>query len=410
MSKKLIIIIPVLIIILAAIAGYYFFIAGGKSNSSNPVTNTFRNFFPFGGNGNGSTNNNSTTTNNQQNQNTLPTSNQSFTLKLRELSTEPVSGAGTFDITAGTVVHYIEKATGHIFEIELFSPKINRISITTLPTVADAIWGNKGISAIARYLKDDNQTVDTYSLSLKANATSTDNVVTAIAFPKNISDVSVLGSSVFFLVQNSDSSEGIISNFDGSKKKEIWNSPIKELNSQYVNSGTVALNTKPAQNVPGYLYFVDTGTGGVKKILGDISGLTSISDPQALQTIYLEQNDSLQMYLYSLKSKVSTNITPTTFPEKCVWSKKDTSVVYCAVPNAVLDASSLTSWYKGQISFSDDIWKYNLKNNSSTIVSHLSTDADQTLDVYKPILSDNENYLVFMNKIDNSLWSLDLTK
>jgi hypothetical protein len=115
------------------------------------------------------------------------------------------------------------------------------------------------------------------------------------------------------------------------------------------------------------------------------------------------------MALYNVKTGGATAITPATFPEKCVWSKKDATIVYCAVPENSLDGTSLTAWYMGQISWSDDIWKYDLKQNTAGIVEHLADDAGEQIDVIKPILSTSEQYLIFTNKIDGTLWSLDLS-
>jgi hypothetical protein len=70
----------------------------------------------------------------------------------------------------------------------------------------------------------------------------------------------------------------------------------------------------------------------------------------------------------------------------------------------------LISWYIGNISFRDDIWKYDLKNNTAVIIDNLTDESGIKIDVIKPQLSVNEKYLVFINKIDGTLWSLDLTK
>ena len=393
--------------VLLGLVGYYFLVPASNGTSGGIISG-FKGFFPFGGSGGENSNQVSTTTN--QNNTQTPQTPENFNLKLRKLSKEPVSGAGTLDIKAGTVVRYIEKATGHIYEVELFSPQHNRISNTTIPVVYDAIWGNKNNSLVARYLKDDNQTVDTYSLTVKATSTSTENTISGIAFPGGISDVSVFDTNIFYLQQGVNTSSGYISSFDGTKKKMIWNSDIKELLSQFVNTKTVALTTKPAQNVPGFLYFVDTTTGAVKKILGNISGLSTSVSPDATKVLYLIEGNGDLMYLLDTTTKTSTVTTPTTSPEKCVWSKKDKTVIYCAVPRNPIGGDSLTLWYKGFQSFSDDIWKYDIKNNTASIVENLSSDAGESIDVIKPILSDSEQYLVFMNKTDNSLWSLDLTK
>src|SRR3989344_4880757 len=244
MSKKLFVIIIsiVLTLFLISLVGYYLILQNNTDTGSGGGS-IFRNFFPFGG---GATTEPPVI---EEPPVIPPPPTQSATQKLRKISAEPVAGAGVLDVKAGTLVRHIEKATGHIFETELFSSNQNRLSNTTLPLVYDAVWGNKNNSLVARYLKDDNQTIDTYGFLIKtasasANSTSspqTENVVSAIKFPENLSEISVFGSSVFSLEKKVDSSLGFISNFDGTKKTQIWNSPIREILSQYINATTVGL-------------------------------------------------------------------------------------------------------------------------------------------------------------------------
>ena len=405
MSKKplIIIISTALGILLIGLMGYYFLIQGGGVGGEKDPTG--KNFFPLGGDGGPTTPGGEPTTPGGG-----PAKPTNFTQKLRQLSAEPVAGAGVLDVKAGTPVRYIEKATGHIFEVELFSPNRSRVSNTTIPVVYDAVWGNKNGALVARYLKEDNQTIDTYSLIIKATSTTTDNVISGIAFPSGISDLSVLGDSIFYLVRGENGSTGYTSNFSQGNRKQVWLSPINELLSQYVNQRTVALTTKPASGVPGFMYFVDTGNGNVKKVLGNVPGLSALSNDLGTQLVVLKQSTNALMSLYDIKSNTYSALTPATFPEKCVWSKKDRDVVYCAVPRSSIGGGSLTAWYQGYASFTDDIWQYNLKNNIAVVIENLSENAGQSIDVEKPLLSENEQYLIFMNKIDNTLWSLDLTK
>ncbi len=235
-------------------------------------------------------------------------------------------------------------------------------------------------------------------------------MVSAILFPTNISDVVVFGSSLFYLQQTANSSIGYIASFDGKTRRQIWSSPIREWNPQFVNSGTVALTTKPEQNIPGFLYLLNTSSGAAKNILSNVSGLSDLVSPDANQVIYLTQGDTSQLTAINQKTGDLHTITPTTFPEKCVWSIKNSTVIYCAVPRETIQNGSLISWYKGLISFTDDIWKIDIKNNTSTIIENLSSDSGMQIDAIKPLLSDSEQYLVFINKRDGTLWSLDLTK
>src|SRR3989344_1096441 len=174
MSKKLFIFILslALVLIFVGLIGYYFLIQN-NNGTTNGTTIGFRSFFPFGG-----TDNPVRTATTTKNEPTVPPPTD-YTKKLRLLSIEPVAGAGVLDIKSatstgvGTLVRYIEKATGHIFEVELFSPDQNRISNTTIPLVYNALWGSKNAYLVAQYLKDDDQTIDTYSLAIKSGAATT---------------------------------------------------------------------------------------------------------------------------------------------------------------------------------------------------------------------------------------------
>ena len=404
MSKKNILLISSLVLGLIFVGLVVYLLSINSKATSTGGISVFRKFLPFGGDTVIVDDENNTATSTPKEE--TPGNYENFKQSLRKISSEPVAGAGTLDIKSGTIVRYVEKATGHIYEVELFSPKHERISNTTIPLTYDALWGNKNNSLVARYLNSDDAQVESYYLTLN-NSSSTENTLKSIALPKNIEDVSSFGANFFYLVQNTNSSTGYVSDFNG-KNKMIWSSDIKELTTQFVNSKIVALNTKPAQKISGYLYFVDTATGQNKRILGDISGLTTLSDPLGEKIALLSQDDSVRFMFYTVKTKAYVDINPITFPEKCVWSKKDTNVLYCAVPKDYISGNSLISWYKGLISYSDDIWKYDLKNNVSTIVGELSKASLVDIDVIKPVLSENEQYLVFINKKDNSLWSLDL--
>jgi hypothetical protein len=53
---------------------------------------------------------------------------------------------------------------------------------------------------------------------------------------------------------------------------------------------------------------------------------------------------------------------------------------------------------------------YNSADNSGAYISDLEKEGGEQIDLIKPTLSENEQYLIFTNKKDGSLWSLDLTK
>jgi len=405
MSKRIIIIIITVVVIASGFFVWYYLNAPSAGTSTSGTPSGFKNLFPFGSNPSGGQTSTSTSQTAQQ----QPANVTNYTAKLREISSEPVAGAGIAETKSGATVRYIEKATGHIFNVELFSPNSNRLTNTTIPLVYDALWSANNGALIARSVKSDNQTVVTYALVLKSVSTTTESLITTVAFPSHVSDISVFGNNFFYLISNESNSAGYISGFDGKNQKQIWNSPMRELNSQFINANTVALTTKPAPNILGYTYLANSN-GTNKKLLGDIPGLSTLVSPDASQALYIAQTDSVQMFYANPGQGQIRTITPVTFPEKCVWSKKAKNIVYCAVPRENLDGSSLTDWYQGTASFTDDIWKYDLGSGTSSMIENLSDDAGMQIDAIKPILSDSEKYLIFENKIDNTLWSLDLSQ
>jgi len=420
MSKKFFIVITVvLVLFLAGLVGYYFVLKNKQTGSDVGKPLTFKNFFPFGGDGTNTTGGGGILPEDIRpviNNGQKPLVN--YDVKLRKVSAESTAGFGLFDSKLGTTLRYIEKATGHIYEADLFSPREERLSNTTLPKVYTAQWGGSSSTLIAQKLQDDNETVETYSLNLKLNtdprndlSTSTKHSTVGTLLVSNIDGVSVSGQNLFYTVTGENGSLGYLSTINGNAGKQVWNSPIRELIVQNINNTTVALTTKPYPEVNGYLYFLNTSSGAVTKIIGNISGLTTLTSPDAKKVLILSQSGSNKLTSYTIADRTSADLNPSTFPEKCVWSKKDTNIVYCAVSKEILGVMALTNWYLGAVQFNDDIWKYDMKANTANIIADLSSEnGGEPLDVMKPALSDNERYMVFMNKRNGSLWSLDLTK
>ena len=93
----------------------------------------------------------------------------------------------------------------------------------------------------------------------------------------------------------------------------------------------------------------------------------------------------------------------TTLSEKCVWSNKQTGVVFCAVPQKLSGLPLPDSWWSGEVSFIDDLWRIDTETGEATMVW------DQNdFDMVKMFLSPEEDYLFFVNKKDSTLWAVRL--
>jgi hypothetical protein len=84
-------------------------------------------------------------------------------------------------------------------------------------------------------------------------------------------------------------------------------------------------------------------------------------------------------------------------------------MLYCAVPKYVSGGKFPDTWYQGEISFSDDIWKINIESGSATkIADPISFNKGEDVDAIKLSTDEGENYLFFVNKKDSYLWELNL--
>lgn len=420
-SKKIIITaVIVLIIIIVGVLGWMIY--AGKAGV---VGEKVRTFLPFGSGG-------------EERADTIPSSgtetgggmivgeNEQVPALLRKLHSSPVAGVYAFTkqvagtATQDVLARYIERGLGHIYETNMTTLIEERISNETRLKLYEATWGNKGNGIVIRYLEGENEdTIQTYSMVLREikNGTTTEEgrsvESSGVFLPENISDIAVSqekGDRVFYILPRGDSSVGITSGFDGKKQMQIFASELKEWLPLWPNEKLITLTTKPSQNVPGYMFFLDAQTGKTTRILGGINGLTTLTSPNGKKVLYSESRaGGFDLYVYDVASNTKTNLSLSTLPEKCVWSKLKKDVLYCGAPQTVPSGSFPDSWYQGVVSFSDDIWMIDTTTEVTTMLVTPIKIAGEEIDATKLALSPDESFLFFVNKKDSAPWSLKLT-
>ena len=95
--------------------------------------------------------------------------------------------------------------------------------------------------------------------------------------------------------------------------------------------------------------------------------------------------------------------------DKCAWSENTKDFVYCAVPKSLPDGVYPDDWYKGTVSTNDQIEKINYLESYLFLLSDLSREAGENIDVENIKVSKDAKYLIFNNKLDQSLWLLDIS-
>ncbi|MBI5126288.1 MAG: hypothetical protein HZA80_00785 [Candidatus Taylorbacteria bacterium] len=357
---------------------------------------------------------------------------------LRQLTITPVAGAMASTTASSTIVRYVDRGVGHIYEISLTSNDSQKITNTTIPRVYTTTWNRQGTAVILRYIKEGSTIISNFYADIippkkivassspkTATSTATSTIVSTPTpvqdvvgelkgrfFPSNIIDIAVSpkGDRLFILSEEGEGSVGYLSRFTGDTRTQIFNSPLTQWNVDWNNEDSIILTTKATYAGVGFAYLIDLKKGTTEKILGPLRALTTKASTDTTQLFYTSSVDGKRFIskIFTLKDQTSQDVVFRTLPEKCVWSKKNSSIIFCAVPTDLRDTNLPDSWYQGKVSFVDTVWELDTETGEVRQLSNLLDQSGKIIDVTNPFLDPKENFLIFTNKRDLTLWSLDI--
>ena len=424
MKKEKYIIGIIMILIIAIFACWYFFMRSPHltTDNSNPPQGT--GFHPFGnpptaGNGTKPANNTGSSTLSNNPVAKIPT--------LRLLSNTPVGGYAASTTASTTIIRWIDRGRGNIYQAAGNNLDIVTISNTLLPRMYQSLWNKNATAFIGSVIEDGSSVASTLYAELRpqpaaqtaTSGPSASGTSTAAPFvlkgknlPQNVLAyaLSPKKDRLFMLVGESGKGIGYVSALDGSSMTQIFDTPLTQVNADWPEDNTIAITTKGTANEMGYLYFVNPKSGVWKKIAGPLLGLSAKVSHDAKHVIVSSAttDQNLSTDIYSIGSGASVDAVIRTLADKCAWGNFYKEMVYCAVPSQPATATYPDDWYKGLISFTDKIWQVNASTGEVHLISSIVDQSDRVIDAFNLGLDEKDNYLVFMNKNDLSLWSLDL--
>jgi len=351
--------------------------------------------------------------------------------KLRQLSANPVSGYTSFIRTSTTTVlasftnedgsqatstkevsktdmvfRFIDRATGNIFETTNNDLNTTRITNTTIPKIYEATFFNSGKGVVVRYL-DPNENIDTYIAQISApkdatSTTSTLKSISGIFLPKNIKNIVKNNSSnkFFYTYKN----KGYV--FDALEPQtqlQISDSSITEWQLDWFGP-KILLTTKPTYFYSGTAFSLSPKGGELEYIIPNIVGLSSKMNLDGKFILYSGNDDGILTNIYDVKNNKHILIGLKTLVDKCVWSGASSQIFYCAVPEDLKSTMQPDMWYKGVTSFNDRIIRFNVETNTFRELDGL----DGQFDMNNLEISSGDDYILFQNKKDLSLWVLDI--
>ncbi len=455
MNKKTALTILAVVIIVAILLIGFFLFFQKQTEQKNPVIEAARNF--FGGFFPAANTNEQSNQSNPQDQNNETTNG--VIPRLRQISNFPVAGGVMFEKTSTTssllvqeavgtstatstnnsskttvvVYRFVERSTGHVYETTSRDLSQQRITNTTIPKIYQAYFSGDGENLSMIYL-NPSQAIETFlgKINYPKDATTTATSTYEIDKKSEENFANITGtflpsesfgftksqtSNDFAFLKTSDSVNGgyIVNLYTGNLKTPLLNKNVYNLNTsewevQILKDGVLALNTKPSIVSEGFLYFLNPKEGILKKKLGNTLGLTSLVSPDGKKIFYsyYDSGDTKTVVYDSVKKTYTSLNISTIVGDKCVWSPKDNTIVYCAVPNNLIRGNFPDFWYQGKYEFNDDLVAINTNDFTVKNLMVANSETKKDLDVVNLQISPNEDYLLFMNKSDLILWSLDI--
>ncbi len=431
MSKTSKIFIIIFITLGVITLGYYLFF-NKSAQVDRPAESLYKKFNPFGISENVNNPNDSTNT---ENLTENPTTQSNANSNLRQITSFAIAG-GTFfesqrkiptpekEISVTTnrgetkvdpkkeiiikvpdkyetipAIRYVERATGHIFQMDLDNSAISKVSNTTIPSIYEAIFDSKAMSVIYRYISGD-KTISSYLATLGGS--------NGEFLQEDIIDLntSVDKTKLFYLIKTSNGVTGFIRNYIDGKNTQVFTHSFSEWLSQFVSDKKIYLTTKPSYAVLGQFYSLNVQNGTISKLFGGVAGLTTLANNDGSIVLFgTSQAEGPKLGLFNPSTRAMDQLDVYGLPEKCVWGKDNVNI-YCAVPKKIVGTQYPDVWYQGLVSFND----YFIKINSATkSVSTIENSSDSSaVDATKLFMDKEEGTIFFTNKKDGTLWSLKI--
>lgn len=315
---------------------------------------------------------------------------------LIQVSTRAVAGAITTETGSSTALRYMEKGTGHVYDVDLESGLETRVSNTTIPGTVRALWSPLGDYVLIE--TDVSGRSGAYFLgTIRAGAESaTIETVPLEGTPGNAA-FAESGRSLFYTTVSGEGTTGWSRDLASGATGEVFTIPFTEASVLFDvwDERTHYAFTKPAVGFRGFLY--EIGALGLEKI---DEGDTLVATRPQRDTLLVTKNGAsgAPSLLMRIGTGGASLIGLRTVKEKCTGSA---SVVWCAAGQS--DAATFPiPWYQGLVSYDDTL--YALDEGSGGLVGEipLATLARVPLDVTQ--LAASGDRLTFINKRDDTLW------
>lgn len=321
--------------------------------------------------------------------------------QINVLSDRPVIGI-TLNKTGDRVVYY-DRETGQVFRISFDGKIWERVSDIENDNIQSVQWSLYGSKSIVKNQR--GETIDNYIYdSQNGQIYDLDDKIGSIVFSPD-------GRRILYHFWDSYNKSNIaIANYDGSNWEELFKSSMTGLKLYWPKLDTVAFLSPGGDFYGADLYFTKLDPPyQLDKILDDKFDLQVNWAPSGIRLLYSyktkKESSRRRFYLRDYDKKTDTSLSFNALPENCVWNKEETAL-YCAEKTTNF-TDIIPDDYQKKLSLeSDSFWKIDFQAQEFQEIYIPKQEEEKIYNIGELIVSDNEDYLFFINKLDGKLYSL----
>jgi len=295
---------------------------------------------------------------------------------------------GAVGLTDGTF-RFVESGTGHIYQADSSGVE-TKLSGTTFPGARSAVWSKEG-TRVAITREVDGAALETFNGVVQKNDAGAMTLEGAVV-PGTISNVAYneSGDTLYYTRINSlGVTEGVAQNLKTQKTQILFSSPIHD---SFVSwEPTIIVTTKPTAALPGFAYTKDNAR--------ITDGMNALSTKELGSAVLFSGLSGTSLSSWLVVGGRSVALSRGVIPEKC--DRVDSSLV-CALPSSFEEASYPDQWNRGEVSYNDSLWLFDMSTGSSTLLLDFEAATQKQIDV-RSITVVNHGYLL-EGKSDDSLW------
>jgi len=296
-------------------------------------------------------------------------------------------------------IHYATRDTGNLYTFNVASGTTARYSNITVPASYATQFSTKGDVAL---LSSNERGVVKHTLLTTVASTANESTLPdALHSPALSPD----GTRIAYREDGVDGAKIRVRTLSGKvADATIYTSVLQDIVVSWVNPSLLLVSTKASYKKDAVAMLI-TLSGGITELSLPLRGLTALPSPSNNRSLISHISADGELILSAFKKGENTTLPIHTFSEKCTWSKVSIDVVYCAVPTAINSQQLPDAWWKGDVSFTDEIWKLDLKEGSATRIRE-----NTNMDIVELSVSSKDELLLFRNKKNASLWAYNLVK